>query len=57
MINITKQEAFKMRELGFSDKVHKTYTKHPTYFLTEDVKCLKALNDYKRGLIKNGDRN
>lgn len=48
MIKITKKEAFKMRELGFEKDVHKTYSKHPTYYLTEDKKALKELYDYRQ---------
>lgn len=51
MIKIAKKEAFKMRELGFGKDVHKTYSKHPTYYLTEDKKALEALCNYRQSSL------
>ena len=36
MIKITKTEAFKMRELGYSEFVKHTYSKHKKYYLVEE---------------------
>ena len=48
MIKITKQEAFKMREDGYSEYVHMSHSKHPTYYLEEQNFLLKALNELKK---------
>ena len=36
MIKITKKEAFKLREEGYSEFVKKSYSKNPTYYLVEE---------------------
>lgn len=51
MIKITKQEAFKMRELGLGGDVHKTYSNHPTYYLTESKQSIKALENYRKQML------
>lgn len=51
MIKITKKEAFEMRKLGFEKDVHKTYSKHPTYYLTENKNALKVLSDFRKSLV------
>lgn len=53
LIKITKQEAFKMRELGLGEDVHKSYSNHPTYYLTESRKSMKALSDYRKSKLAN----
>lgn len=48
LIKITKQEAFKMREDGYSEYVHMSRSKHPTYYLEEQNFLLKALKELKK---------
>lgn len=43
MLQISKQEAFAMREIAGMDAVKKTYTSHPHYYLVESKKNLKLL--------------
>ena len=50
MIKITKKEAFKLREEGYSEFVKKSYSKNPTYYLVEEE------NDVYRYDPKSGKR-
>lgn len=49
MINITKHEAFKMREIGYGEFVLKSHSKHPKYYLVEETENIYKWN---KGLKK-----
>jgi hypothetical protein len=55
MIIITKREKDYLESLGYkfgnNNVLHKTYSKHPTYYATEKKDVLKALENFR----KNGD--
>ena len=48
---ISKTEAFAMRKLVGEDKVKKTYTNNPHYYLVEDGHAIKVLKDYRKNHI------
>ncbi len=50
MIKLTKEEAFKLRDEGYSDFVKKSHSKHPTYYLVEEK------NDVYKYSSKEGKR-
>ncbi len=47
MIQITATEAEYMRKNGYKNMVHKSYTKHPTYYLVETPRAVKELKNYQ----------
>lgn len=51
MIQITATEAEYMRENGYKNMVHKSYTKHPTYYLVESPRAVKELKNYQNKKI------
>ena len=58
MIKITKKEAMWLLNNGykFKEHIHKTYTSHPTYYVTEGKPYneLKRYNNSLIGLTKEG---
>lgn len=48
---ITKNEAFAMRKIVGEDKVKKSYSGNPHYYLVEDSHTTKALEDFRKNHI------
>lgn len=53
MILITKDEKNHLVENGarWEKDIHRTYSKHPKYYITESDKMIKALNKYRASKI------
>lgn len=51
IINISKEEAKYLRDEGFGYFINHTYTRYKHYFLVEDKKVMKALNEYRENII------
>lgn len=47
LVLITKNEADYLRPLVGHWNIHKTYSHHPKYYLTESPKAINLLNDYR----------
>lgn len=54
LIKISKNEAFRMRSLGYDEFVKKTYSKHPSYFLVEEKENIyrREKGTNKRRLVR-----
>lgn len=54
MLNITKHEAFMLREKGYGNFVLKSHTKHPKYYLVEEQNDVYKYNskEGKRVLVR-----
>lgn len=48
---ITKNEAFAMRKIVGEDKVKKSYSGNPHYYLVEDYAAMNALKEYRKSHI------
>lgn len=50
MIEISRNERNYLEKSGckFGVDIHKTYSKHPKYYLVENPKNIKKLNKYKK---------
>lgn len=48
---ITKNEAFAMRKIVGEDKVKKSYSGNPHYYLVEDCAAMNALKEYRTSHI------
>lgn len=48
---ITKNEAFVMRKIVGEDKVKKSYSGNPHYYLVEDYVAMNALKEYRKSHI------
>ena len=48
---ITKAEAFAMRKIVGEDKVKKSYSGNPHYYLVEDYAAMNALKEYRTSHI------
>lgn len=48
---ITKNEAFAMRKIVGEDKVKKSYSGNPHYYLVEDTHAVKTLEDFRKNHI------
>lgn len=53
IIQITKSESQKLQKLGykFGTILHKTYSRSPKYYLTEDPRALKDINKIRKESI------
>ena len=55
IIQISKNEALELNSMGFkfgdSEMLHKSKTRHPKYYLTENPRALRALNKIRKSKI------
>lgn len=51
MVKITKEEAFKLRELGLGQDVSMTKSRYTHYYMTESPKAVPVLKDIRDGGI------
>ena len=53
MVEITKKEVKLLEDNGyrFGDMIHKTKTRHPKYYATENHKVMNLLNKYRQSII------
>lgn len=50
IIKIRKLEAFMLREKGFGSMVKKSHSRKPTYYVVENNKVLRFLEDYREDI-------
>ncbi len=57
LIKINKDEKDYLVSKGFKygEIIHKTYTSHPTYYMTTSPKAMKVLNSYRSNKLINKD--
>ena len=51
MIQIFKDEAKALRNMGLSGFIKSTRTRYKKYYLVEEMKCLEALKKYRESKI------
>ena len=53
MVQITKSEVKLLTDRGykFGDMIHRSYSRNPKYYATENKKILNILNKYRQSII------
>lgn len=52
IIRITKNDAFFMREIGYSEYVKKSFSRCATYYLVENKNVLNEYQKYRASLVE-----